>query len=79
MTLKKTYSRKIEKFIHGMLEFRRYRRFMKAVLTLQRRYRANIFRNNFLRLRRSIIIIQRAYREYYFKKVESRRIFNKFF
>lgn len=76
---RKIYSRKIEKFIYGMLDFRRYRRFMNAVLMLQRRYRSNIVRNNFLKLRRSIIIIQRAYREYYFKKVESRRIFNKFF
>lgn len=46
---------------------------------MQRQYKTKVCRRNFLSLRNSIVRIQRAYREFYFRKVESHRIFTQFF
>lgn len=68
-SLRHVNSRTIERYSKGAVLAAKYGRYMKAVLWMQRQYRTKVCRRSFLSLRNSIIRIQRAYREFYFRKV----------
>jgi hypothetical protein len=77
--LRRVNSRKIERYVRGMVAVCREERWMKAVRWVQRQWRTKVCRREFLVLRAATVKIQRACKEYYFRKVESQRIFSKFF
>lgn len=65
----------IEQYIQGFNGFRTYNKFQYKIVKAQALMRGWLVRRNYLKLKRSAVIIQRGWREYIFKKRGSNDMF----